>query len=82
MAWELKKVLISQKGLVVFALLVYLAFSASMESNYMDFRSRYVTHWYEDYAGKIDEEKTTLKLGIRSSASLTLIIADIRFTRD
>lgn len=59
MAWELKKVLISQKGLVVFALLVYLAFSASMESNYMDFRSRYVTHWYEDYAGKIDEEKVT-----------------------
>lgn len=59
MAWKLKKVLISQKGLVVFVLLVYLAFSASVESNYMDFRSQYVTHWYEDYAGKVDEEKVT-----------------------
>lgn len=55
--WELKKVLFSQKGLVLFALLLYLAFSASAESSYLDFRSNYVTHWYEDYAGEIDEEK-------------------------
>lgn len=59
MTWELKKVLISQKGLVVFVLLVYLAYSASMESNYLDFRSRYVTHWYEEYSGTIDEAKET-----------------------
>lgn len=59
MAWELKKVLISQKGLVVFVLLGYLAYSASTESNYLDFRSRYVTHWYEEYSGTIDEARVT-----------------------
>lgn len=59
MTWELKKVLISQKGLVVFVLLGYLAYSASTESNYLDFRSRYVTHWYEEYSGTIDEARAT-----------------------
>lgn len=60
MTWELKKVLISQKGLFIFIILVYLAYSASTESNYMDFRSKYVTHWYEDFAGEVTEEKVTL----------------------
>lgn len=56
MTWELKKVLFSQKGLFLMALLIYLAYSASVESNYMDFRSQYVVHWYEDFAGEITEE--------------------------
>ena len=56
MTWELKKVLLSQKGLLIMALLIYLAYSASVESNYMDFRSRYVVHWYEEFAGEITEE--------------------------
>ena len=56
MTWELKKVLLSQKGLFIMALLIYLAYSASVESNYMDFRSRYVVHWYEEFAGEITEE--------------------------
>ncbi len=60
MTWELKKVLISQKGLFIFIILVYLAYSASTESNYMDFRSKYVTHWYEDFAGEVTEERVTL----------------------
>ena len=57
--WELKKVLFSQKALFIFVILFYLAFSASTEANYLDFRSRYITHWYEELAGKIDEEKIT-----------------------
>ncbi|MBP3618328.1 MAG: flagellar FliJ family protein [Lachnospiraceae bacterium] len=56
MTWELKKVLFSQKGLFIMALMIYLAYSASVESNYMDFRSRYVVHWYEEFAGEITEE--------------------------
>lgn len=55
--WELKKVLLSQKALFLFAIMFYLAFSAASESNYLDFRSKYVTHWYEEYAGEINEEK-------------------------
>lgn len=57
MGWELRKVLFSQKGVFIFIVLVYLAYSASVESNYLDFRSWYVTHWYEEYAGTIDEAK-------------------------
>lgn len=56
MTWELKKVFISQKGLLIMVILIYLAYSASTESNYMDFRSSYVTHWYEEFEGKITEE--------------------------
>ena len=56
MTWELKKVMLSQKGLFIMAILIYLAYSASVESNYMDFRSKYVTHWYQDFAGEITEE--------------------------
>ncbi|MBE5931210.1 MAG: hypothetical protein E7268_09195 [Lachnospiraceae bacterium] len=56
MTWEFKKVMFSQKGLFIMAILIYLAYSASVESNYMDFRSKYVTHWYEDFAGEITEE--------------------------
>lgn len=56
MTWELKKVMFSQKGLFIMAILIYLAYSASVESNYMDFRSKYVTHWYEDFAGEITVE--------------------------
>ena len=56
MTWELKKVMISQKGLFIMAILIYLAYTASVESNYMDFRSKYVVHWYQDFAGEITEE--------------------------
>lgn len=56
MTWELKKVMLSQKGLFIMVILIYLAYSASVESNYMDFRSKYVTHWYQDFAGEITEE--------------------------
>jgi len=56
MTWEIKKVMFSQKGLFIMAILIYLAYTASVESNYMDFRSQYVTHWYQDFAGEITEE--------------------------
>ena len=56
MTWEFKKVMFSQKGLFIMAILIYLAYTASVESNYMDFRSQYVTHWYQDFAGEITEE--------------------------
>ena len=57
MTWELKKVMISQKGLFIMVLIIYLAYTASVESNYMDFRSKYVVHWYQDFAGEITEER-------------------------
>lgn len=56
MTWEFKKVMFSQKGLFIMAILIYLAYTASVESNYMDFRSKYVVHWYQDFAGEITEE--------------------------
>ncbi|MBQ8846529.1 MAG: hypothetical protein IJ006_05250 [Lachnospiraceae bacterium] len=56
MTWELKKVMLSQNGLFIMVILIYLAYSSSLESNYMDFRSKYVTHWYQDFAGEITEE--------------------------
>lgn len=55
--WEAKKVLFSQKGLIIFVLLFYLAYSASTEANYLDARSKYVAHWYKEFAGNIDEER-------------------------
>ena len=74
MTWELKKVLISQKGLFIFIILVYLAYSASTESNYMDFRSKYVTHWYEEFAGEVTEERVTLMHETRTKLEDDIIL--------
>ena len=55
--WECKKLLISQKGLVILLAVFYLAFSASLELRYLDMRNPYELHWYEDFGGKLDREK-------------------------
>lgn len=60
--WEIKKVLFSQKGIIVIVLMCYLSYSMSTESNYLDFRSKYVSHWYEEFAGVMNEERMEMIL--------------------
>lgn len=42
--------------MLILVLAVYLAFSASLESRYVDVRSSYEMMWYEEFAGPITEE--------------------------
>lgn len=55
--WECKKILFSQKALLILCMVLYLAWSSSQEISYRDYRSTYVLHWYEEFQGKIDETK-------------------------
>lgn len=55
--WECRKVLLSQKGLWISLIVFYLAYSASMDSFYVDTRNPYELHWYEEFKGDITEEK-------------------------
>lgn len=55
--WECRKVLIDQKGLLIIALVFYLAFSGSQASLYKDLRNSYETYWYEFYAGTLTSER-------------------------
>ena len=55
--WECKKILFSQKALLILCVVLYLAWSSSQEISYRDYRSTYVLHWYEEFQGKIDETK-------------------------
>lgn len=54
--WECRKILISQKALFILIGVIYLAWSASGESSYLDYRSKYVTHWYREYTGEINDK--------------------------
>lgn len=55
--WECRKILISQKALIILPAMFYLAYSASEELRYLDMRNPYEMHWYEDYGGTLDREK-------------------------
>ena len=55
--WEWKKILISQKGLIILFAVFYLALGASQELRYLDLRNPCELHWYEDFAGELTEEK-------------------------
>lgn len=52
--WECRKILIDQKGLLIFAVTLFLAWSSAGELEYYDYRTPYVTHWYTDFQGKAD----------------------------
>ncbi|MBP5282604.1 MAG: hypothetical protein J6Z22_08915, partial [Lachnospiraceae bacterium] len=55
--WECKKILLSQKALIILALIIYLAWSSSNEISYRDYRSKYVLKWYQTFAGTVDDQK-------------------------
>lgn len=55
--WEIRKVFLSQKGILVIAAMLYLALSSARPTQYLDTRSKYVVHWYEEFAGEVNEEK-------------------------
>lgn len=62
--WEGKKILFSQKGLLILAVIFYLAFSSASQTEYRDFRNRMQMEYYAVYGGELTEEKidTLLKL--------------------
>lgn len=55
--WELKKILFSQKALVVLIITLVLAFSSAGELSYLDSRSPRLLDWYKTFYGAVDEEK-------------------------
>ena len=55
--WECKKILFSQKALLILGLVIYLAWSSSTEISYRDYRSKYVLKWYQTFEGLVDEKK-------------------------
>lgn len=57
LVWEARKILIRQKGLLILFLAGYLAYSASLESCYIDLRNPYEMMWYEKYDGPLSQEK-------------------------
>lgn len=57
--WECRKILIDQKGILIFAITIFLAWSSAEELEYYDYRTHYVTHWYETFQGPIDSPLVT-----------------------
>lgn len=55
--WEAKKILFKQKGIYILVLTGYLAYAASLESQYMDLRNPYEMKWYEEFGGPVSQEK-------------------------
>lgn len=53
--WEAKKIFISQKGIFIFALTLFLAWSGARELSYFDYRTHYVTDWYRDFNGPVSD---------------------------
>lgn len=53
--WECRKILIDQKGLLIFAITLFLAWSSAKELHYYDYRTHYVTDWYEEYNGVVND---------------------------
>ena len=55
--WECKKILISQKALLILVLIIYLAWTSSTEISYRDYRSKYVLKWYQTFGGTVNDQK-------------------------
>ncbi len=55
--WEAHKILWSQGGILILILVMYLAISASLKTNYADFTSRAEIMYYDEYKGPISVEK-------------------------
>lgn len=55
--WEGYKVLVSQFGLIIIAVVFYLAVSASVDTQYQDFRNWIEVDYYRQFAGPVTEEK-------------------------
>lgn len=55
--WELKKLLISQKALVILVLVVLVAASSADSMTYMDLRVPKLLEWYDYFYGEVNEQK-------------------------
>lgn len=55
--WECKKILINQGGILIIAAIMYLAISASLSTNYRDYRNSAETMYYEQFGGTVTYEK-------------------------
>lgn len=55
--WEMKKLLISQKALVILILVFFVAFTSSTDMNYLDSRSPRLLRWYQTFEGPADDDK-------------------------
>ncbi len=55
--WEGRKIMVTQGGILIVGILFYLAFSATFQTDYLDFRNRLQSEYYEEYEGPITQEK-------------------------
>ncbi len=55
--WELRKVFVSQKGILILAAVLYFAASSGLEYRYYSYVDKEREYYYEKYAGVITEEK-------------------------
>lgn len=57
--WELKKVFIGQKGILILAAIIYFAASSGLEYKYYYYLNEEREYYYEKYAGTITQEKVS-----------------------
>lgn len=57
--WELRKVFISQRGILILAAVLYFAASSGLEYRYYSYVDKDREYYYEKYAGVITEDKIT-----------------------
>lgn len=55
--WEGRKLLVTQFGFVIFAVVMYLAVSSSLKTEYRDFRNPIEINYYAEFGGDISQEK-------------------------
>lgn len=87
--WEIRKVMFDQGGIIILAVVVYLAVSASNGADYKDMRSSYERYWYDYFAGELtgerigeihstyDKETTRLERMLRNRERLLTQIARV-----
>lgn len=52
-SWEAHKILLSQGGILILVIIMYLSISSSLKTDYRDFTSRAEIMYYEEYKGPI-----------------------------
>ena len=55
--WEAYKIMVSQWGFLIVAVILYLAISSSTQTKYADFSSLAERYYYEQYGGELSAEK-------------------------
>ncbi len=55
--WEMKKLFVSQKALIILILIFFVAFSSAKDMTYIDSRSPRLLRWYQTFEGPADDAK-------------------------